>query len=157
MNKAMAVGTVVTLLAFFTARVTADVVVNTSDDISLIVFVPCANGGAGEDVQLSGPLHSLIISNGNGNQVSGKIHTQPQGISGEGLTTGDKYQGTGVTQDRFTESLQNGKVTATFVNNFRIIGQGEGNNLLLHFVGHLTINASGDVTVDHEITGVECR
>ena len=155
--KKTAIGTVVTLLAFFTAHVTAEVVANVRNDITALVFVPCANGGAGEVVELSGPLHSLITMNVNGNNASGQVHNQPQGISGFGLTTGDTYQGTGVTQDHFEESLQNDRFTGTFVNNFRIIGRGPGNNFLLHVVSHLTVNANGDVAVDHEIANVDCR
>lgn len=103
--KRMAVGTVVTLLAFFTAHLTAAVVVNVRSDITVSVFVPCADGGAGEVVELGGPLHTLITMNVNSNNASGGIHNQPQGISGLGVTTGDKYQGTGVTQDHFHTSL----------------------------------------------------
>jgi hypothetical protein len=157
MKKASSVGTLVALLAFFSAPLTAEVVTNIRNEINIFVFVPCANDGAGEVVALSGPIHTLIVSNTNDNTVSGKVHNQPQGISGEGVTTGDKYQGTGVTQDHFTSSLQNGQLNETFVNNFRIIGQGRGNNFLLHTVTHLTINANGDVTADHEITSAECR
>ena len=52
---------------------------------------------------------------------------QPQGISGTGETTGDKYQAIGVTQETFKGSFQNGQANDTFVNNFRIIGQAPGN------------------------------
>jgi hypothetical protein len=61
----------------------------------------------------------------NGNNVSGTAHFQPQVLSGTGETTGDKYQGTGVTKDTsFKVSFQNGQAQQMFVNNFRIIGQG---------------------------------
>ena len=157
MKRVTSVGTLVALLVFFSAQLTAEVVTNISQETNVNVFVPCANDGAGEVVALSGALHTLIISNTNDNSISGMVHNQPQGISGEGLTTGRKYQGTGVTQDHFVESLQNDQATETFVNNFRIIGQGRGNNFLLHVVSHITFNANGDVTADHEITSTECR
>jgi hypothetical protein len=121
----------------------------------LYVYVPCAAGGAGEDVYLSGTLHFLfettIDSSGS---FHTKFHAQPQGISGTGLTTGDKYQATGVTQDRF-----NGKVGSayTFVNNFKIIGQGPGNNFLIHENYHVTVNANGEVTAYVDNFRVECR
>ena len=79
----------------------AEVVENESIDLNLVQFVPCANGGIGELVDLNGSLHILITFTINGNTISGKTHLQPQGISGVGLDTGDKYQGTGVTQDHF--------------------------------------------------------
>jgi hypothetical protein len=76
----------------------AAVITNTSTPLDLSVFVPCANGGAGEIVDLSGQLHTVISTTINGNNFSAKEHFQPQGVSGTGETTGAKYQGTGVTQ-----------------------------------------------------------
>jgi hypothetical protein len=43
------------------------------------------------------------------------------------------------------------------VNNFRIIGQGRGNNFLVHENVHLTITANGDVGTAHDNFGVECK
>jgi hypothetical protein len=122
-----------------------------------LVDVPCANGGAGETLDLQGNLHVLLTSTVNGNNVSGKFHFQPQGVSGTGLVTGDTYRATGVTQGTFKGSLQNGQFTETLVNNFRMIGPGPGNNLLVHDVFHITINANGDVTVEHELLRVDCK
>jgi hypothetical protein len=121
------------------------------------VFVPCANGGAGEDVVFTGNLHSLITFTINGNNVSGKYHSQPQGLSGVGTITGDKYQGTGVTEGTFKASFQNGQYQQTDVNNFRLIGQGKGNNYLVHSIFHFTINAKGEVTAFVDQVSVECK
>ena len=93
----------------------------------------------------------------NGNNVSGYFHFQPQGISGVGETTGDKYQATGVTQQSFKNSLQNGQENLTVVNNFRIIGQGPGNNYLVHETLHFTINANGTQTVSFDNLTVDCK
>src|SRR5437588_5849118 len=135
---------VVTALAIVIDPANAAVQANDTTDINLTVFVPCAAGGAGEIVDLSGPLHTLITFTINGNNVSGKAHFQPQGIVGSGETTGDKYQATGVTKaSSFKASFQNGQAQQTFVNNFRIIGQGPGNNSLVHEVARSTCNANG--------------
>ena len=83
-----------------------------------------------------------------------KTHTQPQGISGQGLTTGDKYQATGVTQDQFNVTVGQEE---TFVNNFRMIGQGPGNNFLVHETFHITINADGTVTTVVDNFGADCK
>src|SRR5213595_1541448 len=145
-------------LAFFTVPANAAKQVNDVSDINLTVFVPCAAGGAGELVDLSGPLHTLITLTVNGNNVSGMAHFQPQGLSGTGETTGDKYQATGVTKDSsFKASFQNGQFTQTYVNNFRIIGQGSGNNFLVHEVLHVTFNANGTVTVFHDNFSIDCK
>jgi hypothetical protein len=128
---------------------------NVQIPINLLVFVPCAAGGAGEDVDLSGTLHVLFRTTFDSRGgFHSKFHFQPQGVSGTGLTTGDKYQATGVTQ-----GTDNGKVgfESTFVNNFRIIGQGPGNNFLLHENFHFTINANGEVTAFVDNFRVECK
>ena len=130
---------------------------NDTTDIKLSIFIPCAAGGAGEVVDLAGPLHTLVSFTINGNNASGFFHFQPQGITGAGETTGGKYQATGVTEESFKSSLQNGQANLTFVNNFRIIGQGPGNNYLVHETLHITMNAGGTVTVSHDNFTVDCK
>ena len=146
-----------TLLASMIVPANAAVQANDTTEINLTIFIPCAAGGAGDTVDLTGPLHTLITFTINGNNVSGFFHFQPQAISGTGETTGAKYQATGVTQESFKNSLQNGQANETFVNNFRIIGQGPGNNFLVHETLHFTINADGAVTVSHDNFSADCK
>src|SRR5689334_15050025 len=122
-----------------------------------VAFVPCANGGAGEQVLISGTLHIEQHITINDNRATIKSHFQPQGAGGVGLTTGDVYNATGVTQEVDTVPLTNGAAEFTFTNNFRIIGQGPGNNLLVHQTIHTTINANGDVTSVVSNTSAECQ
>lgn len=147
----------VAVIAFMTSPANAAVVVNQSNQVTLSVFVPCAAGGAGEMVDLSGSLHTLITLTINGNNFSEVTHFQPQGISGTGETTGVKYQATGLTEESTTGSFQNGQASQTFVNRFDIIGQGPGNNFTIHETAHITINANGTGTVFFDNFGVECK
>jgi hypothetical protein len=142
------------LLTLVALPARAAVEVNDMTEITLDVFIPCAAGGAGELVELTGPLHTLISYTIAGKNVSGYFHFQPQGISGTGLTTGAKFQATGITQEGFHASFVNGQANITFINNFRIIGQGTGNNFLIH---DLTINADGIVTIVHDNFSAECK
>jgi hypothetical protein len=122
------------------------------------VFVPCAAGGAGEWVVFNGDLHVLLEETDNaagGIQV--KSHFQPQGLTGTGLTTGAKYQATGVTQDEFNVGPGGLPYTETFVNNFRMIGQGPGNNYMVHETFHITINANGTVTAYVDNFSITCN
>jgi hypothetical protein len=41
--------------------------------------------------------------------------------------------------------------------NFRLIGQGKGNNYLVHSIFHFTINAKGEVTAFVDQVSVECK
>lgn len=146
-------------IAALTAALPAQAAVqlNESIDLEFVAFVPCANGGAGEVVTLSGPLHVLVTYNVNGSRVSGKVHYQPQGLSGVGQTTGDSYRGVGVTQSHFSGSLQNGQFSTTSINNFHIVGQGPGNNFRLHENFHVTFNANGELSVVHDNFSATCK
>ena len=139
-------------------RAAADVTTtNVIFPVEITEFVPCANGGAGEIVALSGNIHELFHVTVNGNRFKMKVHSQPQGVHGVGLTTGDRYQGTGVTQETFGGSLVNGQASSTFVNNFRFIGQGPGNNFMVHEVVHVTFNARGELTAEVVQSSVTCK
>ena len=123
--------------------------------IDILVFVPCAAGGAGELVELTGNLHDVFhvtFTPSGGFRLSASDN--PQGISGIGFTTGAKYQGTGMTRFNFGGRVG---LEETDVNNFRIIGQGPGNNFLVHDNFHITINANGTVTSFHDNFSVECK
>jgi len=147
----------VAVLAFMTAPANAAIEVNQSVPITLFVFVPCAAGGAGEIVDLSGSLHVLVTLTITGNNFSEVLHFQPQGVSGTGETTGAQYQATGLTETTLTGSFQNGQANTTFVNRFDIIGQGPGNNFTVHETAHITTNANGTLTVNFDNFGVECK
>jgi len=51
----------------------------------------------------------------------------------------------------------NGQYEETFINNFRIIGQGNGNNLLMHETFHVTVNANGALTVLIDKIESDCK
>src|SRR6266581_1972850 len=74
----------------FGAAVTSTV--STSFPITISVFVPCAAGGAGEVVNLSGSLHAVFSTTVNGNNIHSQFLFNPQGVTGVGETTGAKYQ-----------------------------------------------------------------
>jgi hypothetical protein len=132
-------------------------VVNVKVPFDLEVFVPCAAGGAGEDVELSGFRHVLLRSTvSKSGSIEEKLHVQLEGLSGVGSATGDKYQGTGVTQYEIT--LHNPlPITETFTSDLHIIGQGPGNNFRLHETFHFTINANGEVTASVDHVRVDCK
>jgi hypothetical protein len=81
--------------------------------------------------------------------------TNPQGITGVGLTSGATYHATGETQGTTTIKAKGG-ISDTFVNNFKIIGEGSAPNFLQTDVIHLTVNANGDVTATVEKSMIRC-
>jgi len=133
----------------------AETLVNQVIPVEIFVFVPCANGGAGENVTLFGDLHDkLDLTFNNAGGVHIKVQDDPQGISGVGETTGLKYQANGVTQ---TELDLGFGAEETIIDNFRIIGQGPDNNLTVHENFHITINADGSLTSFHDNFSAECK
>ncbi len=120
-------------------------------------FVPCAAGGAGELVDLTGTLHLLVhttLDASGGFRSS--VQSNPEGVTGIGLTTGDIYRGTGVTRRQINDEGTVGE-ERTVIGNFRLIGPGPDNNFLLHQNLNVTVNANGVVTAYVSNISVECR
>jgi len=130
---------------------------NTFIDIDMSVFVPCANSGNGEMVDFSGQLHILIDFTITNNRISAMIHYQPMGLNGVGEISGNQYNATGITQNFFHGSLFNGQIAASFVNNFRMIGVGPGNNFTVHETFHYNFNKNGEVTVEADNFSSDCK
>ena len=120
------------------------------------IFIPCANGGAGEFVDLSGRLHSTfhVTVHPNGTFTL-KQHDQPQGLSGRGEESGVRYNGIGVTQ----EIIHTGRInhTDTFINNFKFIGTHHAGSFRVHENMHITVNGNGRVTVSVDHVTATCK
>jgi hypothetical protein len=111
--------------------------------------VPCANGGAGEIVRVSGTLHLLMhvtITPAGRTLLRGL--GQAQGMIGVGETTGDVYRSSiasGFVDARFDDAFP---IAFTELVNIRLIGPGPDNNLMLHETFHLTVNADGSIIAE---------
>ena len=160
-RKTLSLALAITLLALtLSGPAFAQALAITTNDFvpfAQIAFVPCANGGAGELVLIQGTLHIQQHITINNNRVSLKVHFQPQGADGVGLTTGDSYNAVGVTQEQDSLPITGGAAEFTFINNFRLIGQGPDNNLQVHQTIHTTVNADGTVTSVVNNTSIECH
>jgi hypothetical protein len=133
----------------------AEVITNDRASIGFAGFVPCANGGAGENLSGSLEVHNLVASTVNGNNTSWQFLFQPQGGSMVGAITRDRYRVTGVTHGTYHESLDSDHYTLTYVNRFQLIGPGSGNNLHVRENAHVTINGN-DVVVEHDNLTIDC-
>jgi hypothetical protein len=151
--KKLILSSILASLSVLSVPAQAAVVFNDSIDFSYSDFVPCA----GEVVDLSGPIHILLNYTANDNNVSGKLQVQTQGISGVGISSGLKYQANGVFGFKLKESLINGQASTAFATNFRVIGQGPENNLLVHVTYHVTLNANGVLSSYQDNASVECK
>ena len=92
--------------------------------------------------------------------AQGKTHVfsaiNDKGTTAVGLTSGDRYQQVGATRD-MDKIIESFPVTVSFVNVLNLIGEGSATNLKLYEAFHLTINASGVVTVERETQRIECK
>jgi hypothetical protein len=121
------------------------------------VWLPCANGGAGENVHIFGPLH--VLNNGTFTDNTGRVHYQLQseGMKGIGSVTGDEYKIIWNDEETRAGSVINGRFVVTFVESFRIIGPGPGNNYSGHVTFHFTYNANGEETASFDNFTADCK
>jgi hypothetical protein len=134
----------------------AAVTTNETQPLSSSIFVPCAAGGVGEVVDLTGSIHVLRTTTVTGNVVNGTEHFQPQGVRGVGEITGSTYEATGVTQQHFSFQLDGGHGETSFVNTVRVIGHGGVPSFSVHETTHMAMASDGTLTVTHDTLSVDC-
>jgi hypothetical protein len=129
---------------------------NIKQPLDETTFVPCADGGAGEDVHFTGTSHMVFhVTDDAGGKFHMTGHFNTQAVKGTGLTTGDTYQGI----DSINGVQNNGMVGGTFtqVENFLLIGPGPGNNFMIQRQTHITVNANGEVTAEVDNLKENCK
>ncbi|HEX9564779.1 MAG TPA: hypothetical protein VF981_12435 [Gemmatimonadaceae bacterium] len=140
------------------ALAAAPLSVHSAAPLSAIVWIGCANAGAGEFTQIAGHLRlATFILIGETGRIHIRTSARPDGVVGVGMSTGEKYRGTGGTTEHEHIAASGLPAQYTMVNNFRIIGQGTGNNLLIRSVVHQTVTANGVVTASVSHSSAECR
>jgi hypothetical protein len=125
---------------------------------SFPIFVPCAAGGLGEDVLLTGNLHQMLHGTAsNTDNVVTTLHNNAR-LSGIGATTGDLYHSTVIDKSQilFHFFHRQGQVF-TDVFTIRMIGQGSGTNFVIRQLIHFTANANGSGTASVDKLTVDCK
>ena len=126
-------------------------------DFSTTMFNPCAVGGVGENVAVTGTVYVTRANQDNDNRQI-NVFVSVSVASGVGLTTGDSYQVVSWRHpDPFGFSYINDQ--GFFISQFKIlmIGPGSGNN---HVRGELSVeiyDANGIQSVNLRTTTNECR
>lgn len=122
------------------------------------MFVSCANGGVGENVNLSGTLeistHTLTDADGGLNVRS---MVRPSQVTGLGEATGVAYRGHGLTSMHETYYPAGQSAAGSMLNIVRIIGQGKGNNLHVHLVTHQRWDENGNLGHEVEVDQFRCK
>jgi hypothetical protein len=122
-------------------------------------FVPCADGGAGEDVHIAGEVVRWIDTTvSQSGHVTSVVHANYQGVSGIGLTTGDRYQATAdsifVVNSSFGPSTP---LAYTVVSQFAMIGEGSDNNFVVRGLTRVTIMPDGTTHGEVFNSIIDCR
>ena len=129
----------------------------TTNPFPFPIIVPCANGGAGEEIIPQGNVRQLSHLTINGNNYIIKFQYTPQGVISTGQITGDIYQGVGMSEFTETGSFVNGKATLTSVWMFTNIGRAGAPNWKLIPTVHTTINSNGTITASVDNLVASCN
>jgi hypothetical protein len=157
--RARRTGFIVALISALLIGISASAAVtdNVKEPFSQDVWVPCANGGVGELLTISGRLHILFTETFDAaGGAHFTFHFQPQGASGIGSVTGDVYRAVGKTGGSTHIGSGGLPFIDTFVNNFYMIGTGGGVNFKLHNTVHVTVNANGELSANVDNSSVTC-
>jgi len=121
------------------------------------LFLPCANGGAGEVVHFTGMI--LGVSSG-GADGAGGFHARSieveQGVQGVGETTGRRYVEHFVNLFFSSTGASGYPLVSTQQLIYRVDSAGAGFDSEIRIRNHTTINANGEVTVTFDDTTMEC-
>ena len=147
------------IMALTAAPALGQVTTNESFPIAVVAFVPCAAGGAGEEVVVSGTAHVVIeetiVSSGGTHFF---LHVNYQGLTGVG-ESGTVYRGIGTESESFHnfEPFVGAPYGLTTTRNLQFLGRGPNNNFIVHGVSHVTINANDEVTSSFDVQRIECK
>lgn len=123
--------------------------INKQYPISTVKWLPCANGGVGEWVNVEGTIHELIhvTQDENGGLVF-EDQINPQEMVGIGAETGDVYHVTG--NEIFFYHSNPGMIPfeGNFQTTLHMVGLGTGADAWFRIHYHITINANGDFVTE---------
>jgi len=118
-------------------------------------YAPCSNGGAGEQVALSGGFKSLLhvsISATDAVLIRWQVETH---LGGTGEITGNRYVATGVEQEIIPLTGVIGS-NYSLVKSWRLVSQGSEPDAVVRATFHFTVTPSGAVVGEHRGLTMEC-
>jgi hypothetical protein len=119
-------------------------------------FVPCANNGAGEQVEGSAEQNVVahfVQSASQNLRMQLQLNSHGTGV---GQVTGDKY----VFNQQLRDHVFVGNplpFSAVFGFKSKVVGQGAGNNLSFFMNVHIVFNANGELTSNFSDFRFECK
>jgi len=119
------------------------------------LFVPCANNGEGEEVQLTGEI--LIVDHVSFNEHGFTLtyHTNLQGLTGVGLTSGDNFTASGGSHGTISGAFENNQFAGGYIEQTRVIGQ--HSQFIVQYRFHVTVTSDGRITSGISDEKIICR
>lgn len=114
------------------------------------------NDCTAEWVHVTGQIHFTVQGMINNNRISMVQHGNCQGLSGVGLSSRKHYAGSDVFNGVYNANFT-GSYTTLAMSSVRLQAPGAGNNLVVVVRMKTTVNANGDVTVDHMDDAMFCQ
>ena len=119
------------------------------------VFVPCANGGAGEDVRLTGFtnfIYGLVYTDRGFTLV---YHDNVHQVTGVGLSSGEKFVASGGTNGTVNGVWYSSQWVGNTTTQMRIIGQSAKFTVI--YKHHITVSQDGSVSVNNTEQTADCN
>lgn len=119
------------------------------------VFVPCANGGVGEDVKLTGFTNFIYGLTWTDHGFKVLYHDNVHQVTGVGLSSGESFVASGGTNGSALGIWYSSQWVATTIRQMKIVGQ--NTRFTVSYKYHITITNDGNVTVNSTEQTANCN
>jgi hypothetical protein len=119
------------------------------------VFVPCANGGGGEDVRLTGFtnfIYGLIYTDRGFTML---YHDNVHKVTGVGLSSGESFVANGGTNGTVMGVWYSSQWVGNTTTQMKIVGQNTMFTVI--YKHHITVSQDGSVTVNNTEQTADCN
>ncbi|HJS56055.1 MAG TPA: hypothetical protein VJ765_16000 [Chitinophagaceae bacterium] len=119
------------------------------------VFVPCANGGAGENVKLTGFTNFIYGTTWTDHGFTVLYHDNVHQVKGVGLTSGESFVASGGTNGTALGVWYSSQWVATTMRQMNIIGQ--NTRFTVSYKYHIAVTADGNISVSSTEQTADCK
>ena len=119
------------------------------------LFVPCANGGAGEDVILTGFTNFIYQMTWTDQNFTLVYHDNVHQVKGIGASSGDTFVASGGTNGTVMGSWVNSQWIGTTIQQLRLVGR--KNSFFVTYKYHITVTSDGKAVASSNEDTADCR
>ena len=119
------------------------------------VYVPCANGGAGDSVVLTGKMNLVYNMTWTDQNFTMLYHDNEHEVKGVSLSSGETFTGSGETNGTFKGTWENSQWVGNFVEKTKVVGNSTVFTITQKI--HLKVTPDGNVVVNNVDQTVTCQ